>query len=79
MNIFRFLAILFNLSKKCRLEPPATLVRGGRGRLVRARMVGCHIEDGIVWHDCQTLVIPVGDLTKLANCMDMWSSVCVII
>ena len=25
MNIFRFLAILFNLSKKVRLEPPATL------------------------------------------------------
>ena len=25
MNIFRFLAILFNLSKKCRLKPPATL------------------------------------------------------
>ena len=26
MNIFRFLAILFNLSKKHRLEPLATLV-----------------------------------------------------
>ena len=26
MNIFRFLAILFNLSKKCQLKPPATLV-----------------------------------------------------
>ena len=26
MNIFRFLAILFNLSKKRRLEPPATLL-----------------------------------------------------
>ena len=26
MNIFRILAILFNLSKKRRLEPPATLI-----------------------------------------------------
>ena len=34
MNIFRFSAILFNLSKKRRLEPPATLERGDNNIMI---------------------------------------------
>ena len=50
--------------------------------MVRVRKVDCHVEVELWWHDCQTSVFPVEDLTKLANCVELGSgvwSVCVII
>ena len=56
---------------------------GGNEKLVRVRKVGCHVEVELWWHDCRTSVIPVEDLTKLVNCVELgsgvWSAFCVII